>query len=117
MDVKRYELRIVDRYAGDGSGEIETHANMRESKSGSYVKYGDFDRVTAERDALQLRLNAVEEENDRLKSELGQCEAMASMVAEREWAEHVGTGVVSSQVESAFTALHSELQSALEKRP
>lgn len=28
----------------------------------------DFDRVTAERDALQQRLNAVEEENDRLRA-------------------------------------------------
>lgn len=32
------------------------------------VLLSDFDRVTAERDALQLRLNAVEEENDRLRS-------------------------------------------------
>lgn len=31
------------------------------------VPASDFDRVTAERDALQLRLNAVEEENDRLR--------------------------------------------------
>lgn len=29
-----------------------------------------FERVAAERDALQLRLNAVEEENDRLRSAL-----------------------------------------------
>lgn len=28
----------------------------------------EFDRVTAERDALQQRLNAVEEENDRLRA-------------------------------------------------
>lgn len=31
------------------------------------VPASDFDRVAAERDALQLRLNAVEEENDRLR--------------------------------------------------
>lgn len=41
--------------------------------------------------------------------ELKQCEAMAAMVEEREWAEHVGTGPVSSRVEVAFTQLHNEL--------
>lgn len=35
-----------------------------------YIHASDFDRVTAERDALQLRLNAVEEENDRLRIHL-----------------------------------------------
>lgn len=35
-----------------------------------YIHASDFDRVTAERDALQLRLNAVEEENDRLRQVL-----------------------------------------------
>lgn len=34
------------------------------------IERSHFDRVTAERDALQLRLNAVEEENDRLRSAL-----------------------------------------------
>jgi hypothetical protein len=33
------------------------------------IERSHFDRVTAERDALQLRLNAVEEENDRLRAD------------------------------------------------
>lgn len=33
-----------------------------------YVISHDFDRVTAERNALQLRLNSVEEEDDRLRA-------------------------------------------------
>lgn len=49
---------------------------------------------------------------EELHAQLSQCEAMAMMVAEREWAEHVGTGPVSSKVEVAFTQLHNELQEA-----
>lgn len=51
----------------------------------------------------------------QLGEELAQCEAMAAMVAEREWAEHVGIGPVSSKVETAFTQLHNELHIANEK--
>ena len=76
------------------------------------VERSHVERLTAERDALQQLLNARDEEMDRLRNQLAQCEAMAMMVAEREWAEHVGTGPVSSKVEAAFTQLHSELQEA-----
>lgn len=76
------------------------------------VERSHVERLTAERDALQQLLNARDEEVDRLRNQLAQCEAMAMMVAEREWAEHVGTGPVSSKVEAAFTQLHSELQEA-----
>lgn len=34
------------------------------------VPASDFDRILAERDALQQRLNVLEEENDRLRSEM-----------------------------------------------
>ena len=33
------------------------------------VQAWDFDRILAERDALQQRLNAVEDENDRLRTQ------------------------------------------------
>jgi len=52
---------------------------------------------------------------ERLRAELAQCEAMAAMIAEREWAEHVGTGPVSSKVEAAFTQLHNDLHETGEK--
>jgi hypothetical protein len=39
----------------------------------------DFDRVAAERDALQIRLNSVEEENDRLRQD---CIAMRAVIDE-----------------------------------
>jgi hypothetical protein len=41
---------------------------MKESAEGYYVMVEDFDRVTAERDALQQLLNARDEEVDRLRS-------------------------------------------------
>ena len=41
-----------------------------EHPQGCWIKADDFDRTLAERDALQQRLNAVEEENDRLRSAL-----------------------------------------------
>lgn len=59
MEVKRY----VD-FDGEGGGTAEARFGER----GQYVEAQDFDRVTDERDALQLRLNAVEEENDRLRT-------------------------------------------------
>lgn len=46
--------------------------------------------------------------------ELSQCEAMARMIEEKEWAEHAGTGPVSSRIEAAFTTLHNELSEARE---
>lgn len=59
---------------------------------------------------VEQKLGALVDQVESLQDELAQCEAMANMVAEREWAEHVGTGPVSSKVEAAFTQLHNELQ-------
>jgi len=80
----------------------------------------------AERDAAETGLQIVglgpmtdrtatelaESETMAAIAELAECEAMADMVAEREWAEHVGTGDVSSKVEAAFTQLHNDLHEA-----
>jgi chromosome segregation ATPase len=62
-------------------------------------------RLYLERDELQQRLTAADEELD-------QCHSMALMIEEKEWAEHVGKGTISSRVESAFTQLHNELTEA-----
>lgn len=43
---------------------------MKPNPDGNWISGEDFDRVTAERDALQLRLNAVDDENDRLRNGL-----------------------------------------------
>ena len=91
-EVKRYGI------CGFEGGIIEL-------KEGHLVHVDDFDRVTAERDALQQRLTAADEELD-------QCQSMALMIEEKEWAEHVGKGPISSRVESAFTQLHNELSEA-----
>ena len=83
----------------------------------------------AERDAAETGLPIVglgpmndraaielaESETLAAMAELAECETMADMVAEREWAEHVGTGDVSSKVEAAFTQLHNDLHEAGEK--
>lgn len=50
-----------------------------------------------------------------LREELGQCGSMAAMIEDKEWAEHAGTGPVSSRVESAFTQLHNELAEAQQR--
>lgn len=57
MEVKRYG------FGNDGPG-------FYARTDGAYVLGADFDRVTAERDALQQLLNARDEEEDRLLSEL-----------------------------------------------
>lgn len=58
--------------------------------------------LIADRDAALGREGA-------LREELDQCGSMASMIEGKEWAEHAGSGPVSSRVESAFTQLHNEL--------
>lgn len=55
-EVKRYELRIVDRYAGDGTGDIETDARMKQEAKGRYVLFSDYDALLAERDRLREAL-------------------------------------------------------------
>ncbi|TLX52778.1 hypothetical protein DN824_21970 [Stutzerimonas nosocomialis] len=55
-EVKRYELRIVDRYAGDGTGDIETDARMKQEARGRYVLFSDYDALLAERDAYKAEL-------------------------------------------------------------
>lgn len=53
----------IKRFRADWRHVVET-----EFDDAQYVGVKDFDRILAERDALQLRLNAVEEENDRLRA-------------------------------------------------
>lgn len=50
-----------------------------------------------------------------LREELNQCGSMAAMIEQKEWAEHAGSGPVSSRVESAFTQLHNELAEAQQR--
>lgn len=56
MEIKRYLIQ-----------KTPIGTMMKENPEGSWVEAQDFDRILAERDALQQRLNAVEEENDRLR--------------------------------------------------
>lgn len=67
----------------------------------------DFDAIARADEALRSDAD--------LQKELGRCASMAEMVREREWAEHVGEGHVSTCVELAFTQLHNELY-ALQER-
>jgi len=41
MAIKRYKLKVVDRYSVDGTGEVETHARISENTKGDLVKYED----------------------------------------------------------------------------
>lgn len=52
----------IKRFRADWRHVVET-----EFDDAQYVGVKDFDRILAERDALQQRLNAVEGENDRLR--------------------------------------------------
>ena len=58
-----------------------THAEtspMYEASDGEWVVAVEFDRVTAERDALQQRLNAADQRNDELESGKGLSREAAS---------------------------------------
>jgi hypothetical protein len=90
-EVKRWDLRIVNRYAGDGTGEIETDATMKAGPHGRYVLHSDYDALLAERDALL-------DERDR------PTRASADVLAERR-----------RQVErEGWTPAHDDLYSAAE---
>lgn len=60
MEIHRY---MVVSMISEAGGKIKYDPHGPE-----VVMAEHFDRVTAERDSLQLRLNAVEEENDRLRT-------------------------------------------------
>ena len=68
--------------------------------AGEYVYAVDFDRVTAERDALQQRLNAADQRVDELHTQLAEarevvieCLAEGELPAEVQWkAERISRG-------------------------
>lgn len=73
------------------------------------------ERVTPTHKSLIGKHAEIIKERDTMRAQLAECEAMAAMIAEREWAEHVGTGPVSSKVEAALTQLHNDLHETGEK--
>ncbi|UQI33046.1 hypothetical protein M3M50_10585 [Pseudomonas bijieensis] len=73
------------RYDLDRDTE-ESCADMVPVDGGRYVESVDFDRVTAERDALQLLLNDLEEQNHSLEQRR-HAEKQAGQAAERRVAE------------------------------
>ena len=96
-EVEPVTLGTVTRYAescGEGGGVVE-HA------SGQFVEFKDYDAALG-REAAS-------------REELDQCGSMASMIKGKEWAEHAGSGPVSSRVESAFTQLHNEMAEAQQR--
>lgn len=50
-NVQRYTLRIVERYAADGSGEVETYTQMKPVENGQYVLASDHEKRVAELEA------------------------------------------------------------------
>jgi predicted nucleic acid-binding Zn-ribbon protein len=61
-EVMRYDLDV---------GDVESMAFMAPAEAGSYVESSDFDRVTAERDGLQLALNTADQTIDDLQIAIG----------------------------------------------
>lgn len=49
---------------------------------------------------------------EQLTAELESVRSMTAMLNEREWAEHVGKGVIAQGLEQAITGLHGELSAA-----
>ncbi|CAB5622281.1 hypothetical protein [Pseudomonas asiatica] len=92
------------------AGYRETHPEPQH-----HTDPGEVERCEARLHEVSSLCASVEQERDALRAQLAECEAMAAMIAEREWAEHAGTGPVSSKVEAAFTQLHNDLHEAGEK--
>jgi len=59
---------IKERLAADFACTLSKFVACAQAREADL--HSDFDRVTAERDALQLRLNAADQRNDELESQL-----------------------------------------------
>lgn len=46
-ELQRYRLKVVDRYAADGSGDISTEATMVPSDKGQWVAFQDLTESSA----------------------------------------------------------------------
>lgn len=89
-------------YTHPDSGEVE---RLREDLGKYIARANDF----------ASKMQDAQSEAGAFEGQLAECAIMAAMIEEREWAEHVGTGPVSSKVEAAFTQLHNDLHEAGEK--
>ena len=87
---------------------LQRHEIESDPRPGFWVHAGDYNTVLRQRDEGLAR-------EAELRDELERCESMATMIQDREWAEHAGKGDVSARVESSFTQMHNEL-SALQQR-
>lgn len=83
----------------------QKHVTSSDDVQLDLIERSHFDRVTAERDALQLRLNAVEEENDRLRSIESAAKEMLRIAA------------IANQGSNAYNRAIINLHETLEKRP
>ena len=81
----------------------------------THVEPSEVERLIAANTAYARRHLEQQGEAEQLRIELAQCATMAAMVYAREWAEHVGSGPISSKVEAAITQLHNDIHEANEK--
>lgn len=81
---------------------------MKENPEGYYVMVEDFDRVTAERDALQQLLNARDEEVDRLRGHILCLLAGANAEMHESWKCNSYHPLLTKAVSDAEKALESQ---------
>lgn len=106
----RQEYREYGQRTRDLEQEVQQlRAERAEAKAAQHQLLTTIENLNEQIQRQRLDINASEEQ-------LAQCMAMVAMVEENEWAEHTGTGPVSSAVETAFTQLHNEL-AELRDRP
>lgn len=84
MEIKRFS---EGRFSGLGE----------EHPQGCWVKASDLDRIQAERDALQLRLNEVEGENDRLMALLHP-DRLSNIIREVDGSHSLGAGALAERI-------------------
>ncbi|MBV4536914.1 Lar family restriction alleviation protein [Pseudomonas urmiensis] len=82
---------------------------------GPMTDTGEVERLVAANTEYARRHLEQQGEAEQLRIEMAQCATMAAMVYAREWAEHVGSGPISSKVEAAITQLHNDIHEANEK--
>lgn len=121
MNVTRYDLRIVNRYAGDGTGEIETDATMTAGPHGRYVRYEDYQRLESSVEDQAVSgdhnlITSLEAEITLLKKELAEAASIANSNADQ--AVRLDTEI--SQLKVKIERLKTEnfrLHDKLKERP
>lgn len=97
MEIVEYCVYGDPVYGNDKFGRVDDCPVHLHREKPTYVLRSHFDRIQAERDALQLRLNEVEGENDRLMALLHP-DRLSNIIREVDGSHSLGAGALAERI-------------------